>query len=431
MAIAFSRFSTISRSAGRSSTAAAAYRAGDRITDERTGEIHDYRRKQGVVSAEIIAPDDAPAWATDRRQLHNKIELTEKRKDAQLVRENVLAIPDELDWDQGRELVRRYVKEQFADAGMVADVAFHEPSRAGDERNKHAHVLLTMRPIEGNDFGKKERSWNAKPQGEKWKAEWVRHARRALMAAGHSDAVELMDEKQKHTEHPMMHLGPVVTAMERRGIQTELGDINRHRQAANTSIFAAELRVAATRQYLDMRREFEKHQQYMTEKKAQEKREAVQKAAQEEKGTQSLESTRVERERIQAALQEPMMAVEGRQYEGELVEHGQATTASGNQTYYAKLRTAAGQIVQFFGLKLRELLDGHAIGDKLRITKKPPVIESENVPQYDENGVVRRYIRQRFKRSQYDVGSVDRPVSIPPEPEDEDKPAPRKKPRIR
>ena len=86
----------ISRSAGRSATGAAAYRAGEKIEDLRTGEIHDYRRKGGVESADLVLPNGAPVWASDRSKLWNAAELAEKRKDACVAREYEVALPSEL-----------------------------------------------------------------------------------------------------------------------------------------------------------------------------------------------------------------------------------------------------------------------------------------------------------------------------------------------
>jgi len=150
----------ISRSAGRSATAAAAYRAGVLIEDRRTGQAHDYERRSGVVHAEILAPENMPTWMMDREALWNAVEAVEKRKDAQLSREVQLALPHELDAAERLALVQDYVRQAFVAHGMVADIAIHAPHRQGDYRNWHAHVMLTMRAITVEGFGKKERAWN-------------------------------------------------------------------------------------------------------------------------------------------------------------------------------------------------------------------------------------------------------------------------------
>lgn len=234
MAIYHLSAKTIGRKAGRSSTAAAAYRAGCEIADERTGEVHDYSRKAGVELTEIIAPDNAPEWAHDRSQLWNKVEAIEKRKDAQLCREIVLALPDELDKEQRQNLVRGFVKENMTDKGMVADVAFHAPNKKGDERNHHAHVMLTMRPLEADGFGNKERAWNDKALLEQWRAGWAKHQNDALAKAGVDTQVDHRSyEVQGVDRVATTHMGPVATAMERRGVDSSRGDINRQTKAAN------------------------------------------------------------------------------------------------------------------------------------------------------------------------------------------------------
>lgn len=133
----------IGRSAGRSATAAAAYRSGTRIADERTGEVHDYSRKGGVVFSEVLLPDHAPRFLSDRSTLWNAVERSEKSKAAQLCREINFALPRELTRDENEALARDYIRRTFVDAGMIADWAFHDPGNG----NPHAHVMLTMREV--------------------------------------------------------------------------------------------------------------------------------------------------------------------------------------------------------------------------------------------------------------------------------------------
>lgn len=162
----------VARSQGHSATASAAYRAAESIDDERTGAVFDYTRKRGVLSAEILTPPNTPAWMEDRAQLWNAVEKAEKRKDAQLARDLLLSLPHELTPEQRRDLVREFVLTEFVAKGMIADVAIHAPDRGADERNYHAHVLLTMRELAGNGFGLKAREWNATEQLEAWRAHW-------------------------------------------------------------------------------------------------------------------------------------------------------------------------------------------------------------------------------------------------------------------
>ena len=190
MAIYHFDASVISRSKGRSSTAASAYRAAERVVDRRTGEVHDYTRKHGVEHSEILAPDHAPAWAWDRSALWNAVEAVERRKDAQVSREVRVALPDELTHAQRLELVREFVRSQFVDRGMVADIALHAPGREGDERNHHAHILLTTREVGEDGFTTKNRDWNKVEVLEGWREAWARDSNAALERAGIEDRVD-------------------------------------------------------------------------------------------------------------------------------------------------------------------------------------------------------------------------------------------------
>ncbi|MGL5678359.1 MAG: MobA/MobL family protein, partial [Plesiomonas shigelloides] len=134
MAIYHMSVKPVSRSAGRSATAAAAYRAGSKIIDQRTGEIHDFTRKQGVLSASLVLPDSAGDWAKDRSTLWNAAEQAERRKDACVAREIVVALPSELDEVSRQELVLEFAKGMADSEGCAVDVCIHEPSAKGDDR---------------------------------------------------------------------------------------------------------------------------------------------------------------------------------------------------------------------------------------------------------------------------------------------------------
>ena len=174
MAIYHLRASMISRSAGRSATGAAAYRSGERIHDERTGLSFDYRARGGVEHVEILAPERSPEWVRDRAALWNAVERAETRKNSQVAREIRVALPAELDRNERIELVRDFCQRSFVDRGMVADIALHAPGREGDERNHHAHILLTTREIGPEGFTTKNRDWNAKELLEDWREAWAR-----------------------------------------------------------------------------------------------------------------------------------------------------------------------------------------------------------------------------------------------------------------
>ncbi|KAF0332997.1 DNA primase [Gigaspora margarita] len=210
----------ISRATGRSATGAAAYRAGVKITDERTGQVFDYTRKRGIDYAEILAPANATEWAHDRAKLWNAVEATEKRKDAQLCREVEVALPCELTPEQMRDLVRDFARANFVERGMVADVVIHHAKG----HNPHAHILLTMRGIGPDGFGQKHRDWNQKELLEGWRKSWERRANLALKKAGHEAHIDHRTLEAQGIERvPQIHIGPHVVEMEAQGIQTKRG----------------------------------------------------------------------------------------------------------------------------------------------------------------------------------------------------------------
>ncbi len=234
--MALYRFSAeiIGRGKGYSATAAAAYRAGERIEDERTGEVHDYRRRDGVLHAEILAPAGAPAWARDRAKLWNAVEQAERRRDAQLSRQLILALPHELSDAQRQELVRDFVQREFVNRGMVADIAIHAPDRQGDARNHHAHVMLTMRRIEGDGFGNKERGWNDEGVLRGWRYQWAQFQNRALERAGQQARVDHRSYADQGIDRePTQHLGKWAHRMEKAGKKSRIGEQNRQVQARN------------------------------------------------------------------------------------------------------------------------------------------------------------------------------------------------------
>jgi ATP-dependent exoDNAse (exonuclease V) alpha subunit len=216
MAIYHLSASMIGRSSGRSATASAAYRAACVVRDERTGEVHDYGRKTGVEATLILAPEGAPDWAHDRMALWNAVEAVETRKDAQVAREITVALPAELDAADRRALVEGWVADQLVSQGMVADIAFHTPHREGDQRNHHAHILLTTRVLGPEGFGPKERGWNGKDQLATWRESWAEAQNRALERAHVSERVDHRGLAAQGLEDlPTRHLGPAATALER------------------------------------------------------------------------------------------------------------------------------------------------------------------------------------------------------------------------
>ena len=236
MAIYSLSVKAISRSAGRSATAAAAYRAAERIVDRRTGEVHDYRRKAGVEHAEIVAPKGAPAWARNRSELWNRAEGAERRKDSRVAREIRLALPDELDADQRKDLALQFARELVEKHRVAADVAIHLPDPGGDNRNHHAHVLFTTRRIEPDGLGEKTLEWDTRYakedpdpakrisieetgpyQIERWRERWADLANERLVEHGHAAGLDHRSfERQGVDKDPGSHLGPAASEMVRK-----------------------------------------------------------------------------------------------------------------------------------------------------------------------------------------------------------------------
>ena len=221
MAIFHLSVKTVSRSAGRSATAAAAYRAGCKITDERTGEIHDYTRKGGVESAAVILPDNAPEWARDRAQLWNAAEQAEKRKNSTVAREFEIALPAELSPAEREKLAHDFTRELVNRHGMAADVAIHAPGKEGDNRNHHAHILLTTRRLGPDGLGEKTRELDDQKTGKElvkqWRERFATLQNERLREAGHVVQVDHRSHAERGLEaEPSRHLGPTASAIERR-----------------------------------------------------------------------------------------------------------------------------------------------------------------------------------------------------------------------
>ncbi|MEJ7927038.1 MobQ family relaxase [Sphingobium sp. AN641] len=217
MAIFSMRVQVVKRSSGRSVIAAAAYRSGTRLHDQRQGITHDYRNKRGVECSEMIFPKDAPAWVQgiDREGFWNAVDASEKRRDAQTAREIYVSIPRELSPDERVRVVRDFVTDSFVSKGMVADIAWHLVPASDGGDNCHAHVMLTMRPLVAGGFGNKVRheyipdpqgrahpdgrvmlvesnsqSWNSAAYYETCRLRWEQLANDALQRAGSSERID-------------------------------------------------------------------------------------------------------------------------------------------------------------------------------------------------------------------------------------------------
>ena len=176
MAIYHFSAKVISRAAGSSALAAAAYRSGSRLHDVRLERDHDFTRKSGVVHSEVLLPDGAPPELADRERLWNTVEAAEVRRDAQLAREVEFALPRELSVEQGVDLARDFVAREFVARGMVADLNVHWDRLEDGSPKPHAHVMLTMREVNADgEFGKKVREWNRTELLQEWRERWAEH----------------------------------------------------------------------------------------------------------------------------------------------------------------------------------------------------------------------------------------------------------------
>lgn len=214
----------LARSKGQSAVAAAAYRAGERLYDERVGEEYDYTGRGGVEHREILLPEGAPEAFAARGVLWNAVEAAERRKDAQVARELQLNVPFELNKGERVTLVRAFLARRVNE-GMIADYAIHQPSRNGDPRNNHCHVLLTLRAVSSDGFGPKVREWNDIAALQRWREEWALDCNHALEIAGLSTRVTHLSYAARGIDRePVIKIGPVATELERRGVATYAGE---------------------------------------------------------------------------------------------------------------------------------------------------------------------------------------------------------------
>jgi hypothetical protein len=243
MAIFHYSVKAINRSSGRSSVAAVAYRAGERLRDERTGEVYDYERREGVLHTEVFLPDGEKLG---RSELWNLVEASEKRKDAKVAREIVVALPHELSHLDQLILIRGYAQDLSRRAGWAVDVAMHAPGRAGDQRNTHAHLLCSTRIVEQDEVGQyrmgaKTREWDVVSTGKELvkaeRQEWERQVNAMLEIAQQAVRVDCRSyETQGIDQVPQVHLGISACQMERQGIETERGNRNREAKALNENL---------------------------------------------------------------------------------------------------------------------------------------------------------------------------------------------------
>jgi MobA/MobL family len=256
--------SFVSRGKGQSVMAKAAYNSREKLTEERTGEIKDYSRsKDRPLWSGIFADQKAPLPLQDREKIWNAVDAFERRKDAQLALNFIGALPHQLTDQQREYIVKDFVREQFLRKGLLADVHIHAPDRKGDERNYHVHMLVSLRTVGPDGFGKKFLTWdNYNEHLHHWREKWAERGARELEKAGLKLEADRWREGHRTLEQQRQaalergdlalaetlegreatkHRGAAVDAMERRGIETERG--NAYRDTVQRNDERAELRA--------------------------------------------------------------------------------------------------------------------------------------------------------------------------------------------
>lgn len=271
MAIFHLQIKIVKRSQGKSAVAAAAYRSGEKLTDEQSKKTHDYTRKKGVVHSEIMLCNNAPKYFKNREKLWNSVQAIEKSKDAQLAREIEMALPRELNLSQQIVLIKRYIRKNFTSKGMIADFAIHDKG----DGNPHVHIMLTTRPILANGkWGVKERKgfaldengeripiidpktgeqklgaknsrqwkretiqvndWNQQANAEVWRKNWADECNQLLDKSNQIDHRSF--ERQGIELIPTIHEGYMARKIEKNGGISERCEMNRSINLENIPI---------------------------------------------------------------------------------------------------------------------------------------------------------------------------------------------------
>jgi hypothetical protein len=217
------------------------------VHDFSSDEVFDYTRKRGVEHAEIVLPTAAVKqdinWARDRQALWNAAEMAEKRKDARVAREYEVALPHELTKAQRVELVRAFAGELANRYNVAVDFALHQPHREGDTRNFHAHIMTTTRELTATGLGAKTSiEWSDQDRGKRGlgpakqevkavRERWMEISNEHLREHGIEARIDHRSlAAQGIDREPGTHLGVAVSGMERRGIETEVGQRIREQQ---------------------------------------------------------------------------------------------------------------------------------------------------------------------------------------------------------
>ena len=268
----------VQRSKGSSAVAGAAYQAGEKLFSEYDQKHKDHRRKQGeVIYTDILLPTNAPHEYADRATLWNSVEEAEKQWNAQLARRFVLALPREVPLSMCPQMMQEYCREHFVSKGMCCDFAIHDPDPPG--HNPHCHIMLTMRAMDENgkwlpksrkvydldENGERIKlpsgrwkshkedtvDWNEQYHAEEWRHGWKVIQNRYLEMAGSSERVDMRSyERQGLDVIPTVHMGAAVSALERKGVETNIGNLNRDIKAANRMMRAIRSTIKNLRNWI-------------------------------------------------------------------------------------------------------------------------------------------------------------------------------------
>ena len=268
----------VQRSKGSSAVAGAAYQAGEKLFSEYDQKSKDHRRKQPeVLYTEIMFPANVPPEYADRATLWNAVEEVEKQWNSQLAIRFILALPREVPTGMCPQMMQEYCREHFLSKGMCCDFAIHDPDPPG--HNPHCHIMLTMRAIDENgkwlpksrkvydldENGERIRlpsgnwkshkedtvDWNEQYHAEEWRHGWELVQNKYLELAGSPERVDMRSyERQGQDKIPTVHMGAAVCALERKGIETNIGNLNRDIKAANRMMNAIRSTIRNLRNWI-------------------------------------------------------------------------------------------------------------------------------------------------------------------------------------
>lgn len=284
--------SMISRGKSKSAVASAAYISCEKLTNEWDGVTHDYHNKKGLLHSEIFLPKNIPISLKDRATLWNSVELNEKASNAQLARNFIIALPKELSLEENKNLITDFIQENFVSKGMIADLAIHDESDKGNN-NIHAHIMTTLRPINEkgewqakskkeyilDDYGNKILNKNGKPKtrkieltdwndrgnAEKWREHFATLCNQYFEKNNIEKRVDHRSfERQGIEEIPTIHLGASASALERKGIETDKGNINREIKKHNSLVKAIRKKITELTSWISgfSKVLFERYEQY-------------------------------------------------------------------------------------------------------------------------------------------------------------------------